>query len=31
MYEALNAMRRNSAEKNQQILARFEQIKFAVF
>ena len=26
MYEALNAMRRNSAEKNQQILARFEQI-----
>lgn len=26
MYEALNAMRRNSAEKNQQILVRFEQI-----
>ena len=26
MYEALNAMRRNSAEKNQQILAHFEQI-----
>ena len=26
MYEALNARRRNSAEKNQQILALFEKI-----